>query len=242
MAQTNPSYSSATGKSEKPIIDELIKKYGFSNVTWPIVLMENDKTIAYVYENNRKNTLNLEMDSRPGSKTHLLSYYLNYVKSPRELLPQEAFLQPFLKPGYSCSYDYILSLENSENSNFKTVDLDYVWYNGSNYKGFEMTTFWVDFSSHARALELIKKMNRRPSWQGPDGAHAFHKIVDSASDLGVDYYLVCANTVSKVGSELKTNGNVCVFQLTHRQVDLIQNGYPPENSRFMTFADFLKWL
>lgn len=236
MAQTNPSYSGATGKSEKPIIDELIKKYGFSNVTWPIVLIENDRTIAYIYEKNSKNTINLEMDSRPGSKAHLLSYYLNYMKIPRESLPQEAFFQQFLKPEFSCSYDYIV------NSPFSTVDLDYVWYNGCNYKGFELTTFWVDFSSHAKALDLISKMNRRPSWRGPNGAHAFHRIVDSAADLGVDYYLVCANTVSKVGSELKTNGNVCVFQLTHRQVELIQNGYPPENSMFMTFGDFLKWL
>lgn len=236
MAQTSPSYSNATSKSEKPIIDALIKKYGFSNVTWPIVLIENDRTIAYLYEKNSKNNINLEMDSRPGSKAHLFSYYLNYMKIPRESLPQEPFLQQFLKPEYSCSYDYIV------NSPFSTVDLDYVWYNGSNYKGFELTTFWVDFSSHAKALDLISKMNRRPSWQGPNGAHAFHRIVDSASDLGVDYYLVCANTVSRVGSDLKTNGNVCVFQLTHRQVELIQNGYPPENSKFMTFTDFLKWL
>ena len=236
MAQTNPSYSSATGKSEKPIIDVLIKKYGFSNVTWPIVLIENDKTIAYLYEKNSKNTINLEMDSRPGSKAHLLSYYLNYMKNPRESLPQEEFFQQFLKPEYTCSYDYIV------NSPFSTVDLDYVWYNGRNYEGFELTTFWVEFSSHTKALNLISKMNRRPSWQGSEGAHAFHRIVDSAVDLGVDYYLVCANTVSKVGSDLKTNGNVCVFQLTHRQVDLLQNGCPPENSRFMTFDDFLKWL
>ena len=73
-------------------------------------------------------------------------------------------------------------------------------------------------------------------------AHAFHKIVDSAVDLGVDYYLVCANTVSKVGSDLKTDGNVCLFQLTHEQVDLIERGKAPENSIFMSFSDFLNWL
>jgi hypothetical protein len=124
MAQTRPGYSNATGKSEKPIIDALIKKYGFSNVTWPIVLIENDKTIAYLYEKNSKNMINLEMDSRPGSRAHLPAYYLDYMKSPRESLPQEPFFQPFLKPEYKCSYEYIV------NSPFSTVDLDYVWYNG----------------------------------------------------------------------------------------------------------------
>mgnify|MGYP003296450901 CR=1 FL=1 len=180
--------------------------------------------------------INFEMDNRPVSRTHLLSYYLNYTKTPRESLPPEKLFDEFLAPQYTCSYDYIV------NSSFSTVDLDYVWYNGSNYKGFELTTFFVDFSSHSKALDLISKMNRRPSWQGANGAHAFHRIVDSAMDLGVDYYLVCANTVSKVGSELKTNGNICMFQLTHRQVDLIESGRAPENSMFMSFGEFLQWL
>lgn len=236
VAQTNPTYAYATGKSEQPIVNELIKKYGRANVTWPIVLIQDDKTIAYIYEKNAKNTLNLEMDSRPGSKKHLLSYYLNYLKMPRESLPQEPFFNQFMDSKYSCSYDYII------NSPFSTVDLDYVWYNGSNFKGFELTTFYVDFKTHDKARDLISKMNRRPSWQGPEGARAFHKIVDSAADLGVDYYLVCANTVSNVGSDLKTNGNVCLFRLTHSQVDLIQSGKAPKDTEFMTFSDFLAWL
>ena len=100
----------------------------------------------------------------------------------------------------------------------------------------------MDFSSHARALELISKMGRRPSWRGPEGARAFHKIVESAEDLGVDYYVVCANTISNVGSDLKTNGNVCIFSLTHEQVDLLESGKAPNNSRFMSFREFINWL
>jgi hypothetical protein len=236
MAQTTPTYKYATGKSEKPIVDILIKKYGFSNVTWPIVLIEDDKAVAYLYEKNYKNGLNLEMDSRPGSKAHLLSYYLNHVSRPRYSTPQADFLKPFIQDKYNCSYDYIVE------SPFSTVDLDYVWYNGNNYKGFELTTFYMNFTSHPRALELIAQMRKRPSWQGPDGAHAFHKIVDSAINLGVDYYVVCANTVSKVGSELNTDGNVCLFPLTHEQVDLLQAGKAPNNSSFMTFQEFMNWL
>ena len=50
MAQTNPTYEMATGKAEKPIIDELVRKYGASNVSWPIVLIQNDRIVAYLYE------------------------------------------------------------------------------------------------------------------------------------------------------------------------------------------------
>lgn len=236
MSQANPTYGYATGKSEEPIIDFLVKKYGFSNVTWPIVLIENDKTIAYLYEKNEKNKINVEMDSRPGSKSHLFSYYLNYTKKPHSSVPEVEFLKPFIQERYSCSYDYI------KKSPFSTVDLDYVWYNGSSYKGFELTTFYMDLYSHNRANYLISQMRKRPSWKGPKGAHAFHKIVESAEDLGVDYYVVCANTIDKVGSALKTNGNVCLFSLSHEQIDLIQSGNVPNNTEFMTFSDFLNWL
>lgn len=236
MAQTNPTYSAATGKAEKPIIDELIRKYGSSNVIWPIVLSKDDRTIAYFYEKNYRNSLNQETDNRPKSRTNISSYDLDYTKSLRGSIPPNAFFAPFLDSKYSCSYEYVVD------SPFSTVDLDYVWYDGVKFKGFEFTTFWMEFTSQNRALELLSKMNRRPSWQGPDGAHALRKVVDSAADLGVAYYLVGANTVSKVGSDLKTDGNVCLFELTHRQVDRIESGKPPEESVFMTFHDFLKWL
>lgn len=238
MPQTNPTYGYATGKSEKPIVDALINKYGFPNVTWPIVLTENDKTKAYLYEKNKKNKINNETDNRPESKSQLLSYYLDFTQKPHVSIPEAKFLEPFMQAQYTCSYDYIVKDE----SPFSTVDLDYVWFNGSSYKGFELTTFYMDFCSHERARELISQMRKRPSWQGPEGAHALHKIVDSAKDLGVDYYVVCANTVDKVGSDLKTNGNVCLFALTHEQVDLIQSGCAPQNTIFMTFKEFLNWL
>ena len=89
---------------------------------------------------------------------------------------------------------------------------------------------------------LISKMRKRPSWQGVEGARAFRKIAESAEDLGVDYYVVCANTISNVGSDLKTNGKVCIFSLTDEQVKLLESGKAPNNSRFMSFRQFIDWL
>ncbi len=237
MAQTIPMYPYATGKSETPILDELVRKYGFSNISWPIALIEEDRTIAYLYEMNAKNKINLLMDSRPGSRSKLPSYYLNFMSNPRFIFPRAEFLAPLIQGQYSCSYEAIL-----ESSHYSTVDLDYVWYRGSSFRGFELTTFYMEFTSHDRARTLISQIRKRPSWQGPEGAHAFHKIVDSAQDLGVEYYVVCANTTSKVGSDLKTDGNVCLFPLNHEQVALLQAGKAPNDTRFMKFQEFLAWL
>ena len=238
MSQTTPLYRAATGKTEKPIVDALVGKYGLSNVTWPIILAKNGQIEAYLYERNRNNGLNSLMDSRPGSRTHLPSFYLEYSPRGNWCEPDDGSLKDFLDRKYTCSYDYICEGGHP----YSTVDLDYVWYDGFRFRGFELTTFYMPFTDHDRALELISKMNRRPSWKGAGGAHAFHRIVDGAADLGVDHYMVCVNTTDRVGSELKTDGNVCLFRLTHEQVDRIEKGKKPVDSRIVTFGQFLGWL
>ena len=235
-AQTVPTYSIATGKPEEPIVRELIDKYGYDNISWPIILNSDNKTIAYLYERNEKNKINSEYDNRPSSSSGLPTFFLDYTSHPRQIAPRADFLINFVDEKFSCSYDYII------NSPFSTVDLDYVWNFEGGFKGFELTTFWMDFYSHSRAAELVSKMCRRPSWQGPNGAHALHKIVDCAADLGIDYYLVCVNTVSKVGSNIKTSGNVFFFRLNHEQIDRLSRGLPPQYYQFCNFSQFLDWL
>lgn len=235
-AQATPTYTTATGKPEEPIVKELVNKYGLSNVTWPIVLSQGESTIAYMYENNKKNDINSESDFRPESKLRIPSFFIDYTSEPRRVLPNTDFFTDFIDSIYTCSYDYILS------SPYETVDLDYVWYTDKIFKGFELTTFYVNFDTHDLARNLISKMNRRPSWQGPNGAHALRKIIDSAYDLGIDYYLVCVNTISKVGSDIKTNGNVCLFRLSHEQINRLERGLPPTDTEFLSFDKFLEWL
>ena len=235
-AQATPTYTLATGKPEEPIVKELVYKYGFSNIAWPIVLSQGERTLAYVYEKNKRNDINSESDLRPESNLGLTSFFIDYTSEPRRVLPSTDFFTDFIDPKYNCSYDYIL------NSPYETVDLDYVWYTGRIFKGFELTTFYVNFDSHDLARNLISKMNRRPSWQGPNGAQALRKIIDSAFDLRIDYYLVCVNTISKVGSDIKTNGNVCLFRLNHEQINRLERGLPPTETEFLSFAEFLEWL
>lgn len=236
-AQVVPTYSIAAGKTEAPIVNELAGKYGKENISWPIVLSEKDKVIAYLYERNFKNKVNSETGARPLSQAGLPNYSLDYTSSPRYVDQSVQFLNNFIDAKYSCSYDYIVK------SSFSTVDLDYVWKTEQGFKGFELTTFFMDFYSMERAAYLISTINRRPSWQGANGAQALHKIVDCADDLGIDYYLVCVNTVSKeVGSDLKTSGNVYFFRLNHDQIERLSNGLPPNGAHFCSFKEFLDWL
>lgn len=234
--QAAPTYPLATGKQEEPIVRALIGKYGLERILWPIVLSQGDTTIAYLYEKNANNGINAEHDTRPPSAANLPGFFLDYTSQPRRAAPPADFLRAFLDERYGCSYDYV------PGSTYSTVDLDYVWNTGNGFRGFELTTFWMDFHSHQRASELVAKMNRRPSWQGPNGAHALRKIVDSAADLGIDYYLVCLNTESKVGSAIKTSGNVYFFRLTHGQIDRLSRGMPPMDANFCSFEQFLGWL
>ena len=238
MSQTTPNYPYATGTAEKPIIDALVEKYGTMALTWPIVLSgSTGETLAYLYERNAQNQINSQDDIRPKSQSNMRSYFINFASSPRVVVPPSEFLQPFLSSSFGNSYDYILQQQT-----YSTVDLDYVWYTGAGFKGFELTTFWVSFTSEAEARRLVSMMNRRPSWAGPNGAHAMLKIALAARDLNVDYYLVCANTVGRVGSALNTNGNVLFFPLTSNAITVLSNGQVPANATFCTFRQFLSWL
>lgn len=236
MAQASPLYPEATGKVEAPIINKLVEKYNRANICWPIIINKNNETIAYLYEVNKENHINLYNEIKPTSRSGLINWNLNYYY-PRFCNPKNQTLVDFLDQQYDCSYDYIIN-----STEYHTIDLDYVWFNGNNFKGFELTTFYKEFTTKEEALRLISKMNRRPSWQGRNGARAFRKIAESSLDLEIDYYLICANTISSVGSKLKTDGNVCILHMTNDIIDGLENGLNIDDVEFMTFNNFLDWL
>jgi hypothetical protein len=240
MSQAVPTYGFATGKPEKPIVDAIVKKYGAQALSWPIVLSKDDATLAYLYERNAKNQINTAGDDRPKSASGVPSRFLDYTSTPRVMDPSMPELEnKLLATRFPNSYDFILA----QNEGYSTVDLDYVWKAGEGFQGFELTTFFTDFSSEMEAKRLVSMMNRRPSWQGKDGAHALHKIAAAAADLNVDFKLVCVNTIGKgIGSPLKTNGNVLYFSLTKQQIDRLSKGKEPENAVFCSFQQFLSGL
>ena len=235
--QTNPKYSHVTSIANRVIVNALKRKYGRENVIWPIVLIKGKRTIGYLYERNDQNVVNTEQDRRPISKAELPSFLLDYTTMPRRIIPAASRLGPFMAPEYRCSYDYIT--DYITNSSYSTVDLDYVWMQQSGWKGMELTTFWVEFVNRTRAEQLIKKLHRRPSWQGPEGPHGLRKIVEASDDLGIDLFMVCVNTVGGVSNQYKTDGNVYWFPLSHDQIDRLVRGHLPTDANFDSFSAFL---
>lgn len=240
MSQATPTYGFATGKAEPAIVSAIVNKYGAQALSWPIVLSApNGNTLAYLYERNATNQINAQGNARPHSATGLPSYVLDYTATPRVIMPPAPALNQLLAPQYQNSYEFVLT----SNSGHTSVDLDYVWQAGEGFKGFELTTFFMDFSCEAEAKRLVSMMNRRPSWNGPNGAHALHKIADAAADLGIEFWLVCVNTVSKgIGSPLKTSGNVLYFPLTNTQINRLSAGQAPQNAVFCSFQQFVSQL
>jgi hypothetical protein len=237
--QNKPKYPHVTSIANPVIVNALERKYGTKNVIWPIVLIEGERIIGYLYERNDQNAVNAERDHRPISKAGLPSFFLDYTTMPRRIIPAASFLEPFMAPEYRCSYDYITS---SDNSLYSTVDLDYVWANGESWKGMELTTFKVEFVDREKAEKLIRKLHKRPSWQGPEGPHGLRKIVETSGDLGIDLFMACVNTVGGVSNQYKTDGNVYWFPLNLNQINRLVNGELPDNARFDSFSAFLQWL
>lgn len=236
-AQAKPHYLEATKTSDPIIVKELCERYGYNNVIWPIVLSKNETTICYYYERNFDRLINSKDDNRPSSSEHRDCFYIDFTVNPRLIFPRNELFVPFIDAKYKCSYDYIID------SPYSSVDLDYAWKRKNDkWVGMELTTFYLNFINQSKAEDLIMKFNRRPSWQGKAGAHALRRIVAAAEDLGIEYYLVCVNTVSKVGSEIKTNGNVYFFRLNNKQIDKLVEGEIPKNAVFCSFGDFLEWL
>ncbi|MBT5926416.1 MAG: hypothetical protein HOH33_07335 [Verrucomicrobia bacterium] len=230
-AQTKPTYKTATGKAEAPIVDTLIKKYGYKNICWPIVFSKKSKSVAYIYERNKTNLINNQNDVRPASKSGIPTHFLDYTCCPR-VSSGTAISKDIISERFSCSYEFVIE------SDFSSVDLDYVWKTKDGFRGFELTTFYVPFGTKENAARLVSMMNRRPSWKGVNGAHALHKIATSAEDLSIKYYIVCVNTVGKVGSEIATDGDVFLFRLTNTNIERISSGQVPLQSSFMPFNVF----
>lgn len=235
-AQVRPQYTHATSISHPVIFNALVRKYGYRNVVWPIVVIKDDIIAGYIYERTAQNQVNDETDKRPVSQLGKKSFFLNYLKNPRIISPYAKGLEPFISNSYRCSYDYII------NSPYSTVDIDYAWKVKDGWTGIETTTFWVEFVNEKRAEDLICKIRRRPSWRGPGGAHATYKIVDAASELNITIYMACINTIGKISDKFKTDGNVYWFPLSHTQINRLLKGLIPHGARFDSFNNFINWL
>lgn len=101
-AQALPSYKIATGKTEAPIVNKLIEKYGYFNLSWPLVLINGTNIIEYLYEKNSKNEINSTSDYRPKSSSGIQERFIDYTSSPRVVEPYSAKFDDFISKKYNC--------------------------------------------------------------------------------------------------------------------------------------------
>ena len=234
--QTKPSYPSQIGKIEHEVLEILNKNYIKENIGNVICLFRKNVSdpIAYIIE---KNELNLNFRNFPQSKKRIPFLEINLSSSTKKIEPILGSIPLDKIKKYSSLSGFILSNENTE---FISVDIDYIFKTNKDWKGFEFTTFYMPFKSKEVAEGLISKMNRRPSWRGPNGARALRNILTCAQDLKVDLFLVAANTVGRVGTKIDIDGNCYVFKLSDQQIVNLENGKPPINGSFGKFKDFYK--
>lgn len=234
MPQVAPTYQAAAGKPEAALVNAIVNKYGAQALSWPVVLSNDDQTLAYLYERNATNQTNVQGDARPPSASGLPSYFLDYTSAPRVISPPDTDLwQLLLAPGYSDSYQF----SKTQSHGYFTVDLDYVWHTGTGFKGFEFTTFTKPFFSEAEAQRLAATIQKRPT-----AGRALPKILAAANDLGIDFQMVVANSVGGPGTPVDTNGNVLYFPLTAQQINLLMAGQQPVNAVFCSFQNFVQQL
>ena len=235
MPQTPPTYSHMTSLSNDFITTYLVNKYGFHNVVWTIIWMQRDEIRAYLYERNELNKINHPDDNRPNSKSGLRKAFIDFTKEyPNQGVNENSNL---VTEDYPNSYGYVLQSDNTN-----TVDLDYVWYDGEKWKGIELTTWFVPFESKDKALELVKKINRRPSWKGVNRAHGTKKIVLASKDLEVEFKMLCVNTNGGVSNDILEDGNALIFPLTIDNIELLLKGKEPSNTEFGALKDILNKL
>jgi hypothetical protein len=223
-----------------PVIQSYLRNtYGTKKLCWAIVWLKDNDIAFYTFELNKYCDTNSLTGKRPTGTTKN-TYFVSYVDDPRFTSPQEPLLLPSLDKDYNCSYEYITK---SGQTDYVTVDLDYVWKRNGGWHALELTTWYVPFSDQEEAERLISTMNRRPSWNSPHGAAALLKQIEAVEDLRVAKYIMgCVNTKKGVSNDIKVNGNAYWFELTPNQVARLGKGTHPDNGHFGTFHEFLQSL
>jgi hypothetical protein len=237
MTQVPPKYRHMASCANPVVQNHLRGRYGSENVCWPIVWLKDDAIVFYTFELTQYCDTNSLHGNRPVSLTSKGCHFVSYVDDPRIIEPPESLLVPSIDSKYDCSYDYVTQSE------YVTVDLDYVWQRQGEWFALEFTTWYKRFFSRGEAERLVSMLNRRGSWQSVRGPSAIMNQIEAASDLSVcRFIMACVNTRGQVDNNINTEGNAYWFDLDPSQVRRLVDGKLPENASFGTFGSFLQSL
>lgn len=231
MGQTKPSYPNEINKIDKNIKEVLFQKYSINKVCNIICLFKQNEFPSYYFL--EKNELNLKTTKLPKSKRKIPFVRIDLTSNNKIIHPnyeELSFLKLITHQNLS---DYILS---EQNKFYNSIDLDYVFLSNKGWIGFEFTTFYMKFTNKKEAERLISKINLRPSWK-TNGALALKNIYKCSIDLDINFFLVCANTIDKVGSKIDIKGNCYIFKLNYDEITRLENGLGPSKGVFCKFSE-----
>ena len=223
------------------MVNALQKKYGPENVVWPQVISVKDsgRVSAYAYEYSEEDKVNRVTDNWPPSQARVPSIFLDYTGNREE---QRKRLPTALRQVLSDSCGNLHKFMVSANHPFTAVDIDVAWYNGTEWKGLEITGFYSLFKNRNRTEELVRKTKLRPSWQGTNGPIAMYKILEAGRDLNIDLQMLYMNTTGDNNKIYKVTENAYWFSLNEEQVMLLRDGRTPREGQFGKVQQFLSTI
>ena len=241
MPAPTPTYHLASQKQPTFIIEALTAKYGSQSVIWPQIVsnQETKKIVSYVYERSYASSINAETDDRPVSHNAIPNRYLDYTRQNRLQEPKSSSqFDQASKRQFSTLHQYMCSPDHS----LTAVDIDIVWLRNNQWRGIEVTGFYIPFRDLRITKHLVSKTNNRPTWQGPNGAIALYKQIEAAEDLGIRLSMVYLNTIGQQRGRYDQNGNAYAFRLTKENVLHLEEGIAPTNAWFGTVQELLTFL
>lgn len=229
----------AVNRQDLTIINELQSKYN-KNILWPILISDiNTGSRKYIYEYSYRHNYNqIDIPVKPISSLGIENLYIDYVNKSFIGDISDDWKNKFLE----CDDTYQFIQQHDNGNSFRTVDVDYLWNCDGQWKALESTTFFVRFTDINVARNLIRTMNRRPSWQGANGMIAWQSIIEYAHDINANLYVVCMNSVSRKNTAIIQNSNAYIFPLTYENLERISRGEIPQNDLFLSFSQFQTWL
>ena len=243
MPAPEPTHTSAALPPPNLIRAPLVKKYGYENVIWPqiVSIRSSSETIAYIYDRNRWNRTNNRNDNRPTGKSGVPQHFLDYDQKERKLDPgTPRKFQQMIDLRFGRLHQFMSSRRPKHP--YTAVDIDIVWFDGTNWKGLELSGYENLFEDRPKTEKLVRTTSSRPTWRGPNGAIALKKMIKAAQDLDIELHMAFLNTQGRNTGIYRYDSNAYSFKLTPEQVLLLEEGQTPQNAQFGPVSDFINSL
>ena len=248
--QKKVKYETMVSPQSHGLFSEFINKKYYNSLVWPLIWYRNEKNSLTVdtitFEVNRNNINNYYIDDNH----YILKviedtpvYKTNYNKIKEERIEKlnysnvPNFIKESVEDTYTLSHEYVTSVEMKPP--IYTIDIDYLWYSSFGTEALEVSTFYSEIYSRKRGIYLIKKfIEERASKKN---AHQFKLLVKVCEEIFKARLRMVFFQTEKETANIVPGSNVVWFELDSKQAELIHRGSLPQNIRFESIKNFLKY-